>query len=373
VRHSAGLSDIAVLEADRWEVLDPLQDEWNRLLAESAGDTIFLRHEWLRLWWKHFAAGRRLAVFLARRGGRLVAALPLMEFSRPRARIPVITLQSLTNYHSFRFNAICAPGEEAALEAIWAALRTRERPWDVVRLEEVPADVPALQPLLRAAERDGFPVGAWRGAHVPYLPIEGTWEDHLAKLSRNMRANLRRRYRQLREKGEVRFRCVSAPEEVAEALRIGLPLEGSGWKERQGSAIVSNPTLLGFYSEWAAVAAENGWLRLSFLEVAGAPVAFDFSTQYAGRYYDLKMGYDPNWSRLSVGQLLKAEILRRCFEADGTREYDFLGETMKAKDDWAPMKRGHDWHFIYVNTAFGRALHFAKFTAAPIAKRLLRR
>src|SRR6185503_1188293 len=109
------LSDLTVLEADRWEILEPLQDEWNRLLAESVGDTIFLRHEWLRLWWKHFGSGRRLAVFLARRGSRLVAALPLMEVRSSMAGIPVTTLQSLTNYHSFRFNALCAPGEEAAL------------------------------------------------------------------------------------------------------------------------------------------------------------------------------------------------------------------------------------------------------------------
>jgi len=366
------LSDLTVLEADRWEILEPLQDEWNRLLAESAGDTIFLRHEWLRLWWKHFGSGRRLAVFLARRGSRLVAALPLMEVRSSMAGIPVTTLQSLTNYHSFRFNALCAPGEEAALEAIWTALRTRKRRWDVVRMEEVPADAPVLDPLLRAARRDGSPVGAWRGAQVPYLRTEGSWEEYHATLSQGMRANLRRRNRQLREKGDVRYRCVSAPEAVPEALRIGLPLEGSGWKASQGSAIVSSATLTSFYSEWAAVAAENGWLRLSFLDVAGIPVAFDFSTLYGGRYYDLKMGYDPAWGRFSVGQIIKAEILRRCFESD-TREYDFLGQTMRAKDDWEPMKRAHDWHFIYANTPLGHALHFGKFTAAPFAKRLLRR
>lgn len=366
------MSDLAVQEADRWELLDPLRDEWNRLLEQSAGDTVFLRHEWLRLWWKHFGSDRRLAVFLARRGGRLVAALPLMEFRATVAGIPVTTLQSLTNYHSFRFNALCAPGEEAALEAIWSALRARKRRWDLVRLEEVPADAPVLEPFLHAARRDGSPVGVWRGAHVPYLPIEGTWEAYHATLGRSVRSNLRRRDRRLREKGEVRYRCISAPEEVSEALRAGFPLEGSGWKVRQGSAIVSSPTLTAFYSEWAAVAAVNGWLRLSFLDVAGTPVAFDFSTLYRGRYYDLKIGYDPAWDRFSVGQLLKAEILRRCFETD-TREYDFLGASMRAKDDWAPLKRAHDWHFIYANKPLARALHFAKFKAAPVARRLLHR
>jgi len=361
-----------VAEVDRWETLEPLRDEWNQLLAESIGDTPFLRHEWLALWWKYFGAGRRLAVFLARREGRLVAALPLMEFRATIAGVPVTTLQSLTNYHSFRFNAICAPGEEAALEAIWSHLRARTRRWDVVRLEEVPADAPVLEPFLRAARRDGSPVGAWRGAQVPYLPTTGTWEHYRASLSKNMRANLRKKDRRLREEGEVCYRTLSVPVDVATALEVGLKLEGSGWKAAQGSAIISNPALTGFYTDWAVVAAAHGWLRLSFLDVAGTPVAFDFSTLYGGRYYDLKMGYDPTWEKFSVGQLLKAEILQRCFETEA-REYDFLGETMRAKDDWAPRKRAHEWHFIYANTLKGRALHFGKFTVAPLAKRWLQR
>lgn len=72
-------NDISVSEISRWEELGAVRDEWNELLASGLGDTPFLRHEWLENWWRHFGAGRRLAVLLARREGRLLAALPLME------------------------------------------------------------------------------------------------------------------------------------------------------------------------------------------------------------------------------------------------------------------------------------------------------
>lgn len=366
------MSGLDVTEIDDWNALEGEREDWNRLLAESAGDTLFLRQEWLSLWWKHFGADRRLAVVLARRDGRPAAALPLMEDDDFQSGLRVPVLRSTTNAHSFRFNGLCAPGDDAALRAIWSHLRARRRSWQAIILEEVPEDAPVLEPLLDAARRDGHPVGTWRGAEVPYLATEGTWPAYLDSLSRNMRANLRKKSRRLRERGEVVYRCISAPGDVEDALEAGLGLEGSGWKERAGSAILSNPTLTRFYTEWARAAAARGWLRLSLLEVAGVHAAFDFSTQYAGRYFDLKMGYDPAWGQYSVGQLLKAEILRRCFEGD-TREYDFLGPMMRAKDDWAPQRRAHSWHFIFAASPLGRYLHFLKFRVKPALKRALGR
>lgn len=365
------MPELDVVEVGDWRAIDSLKGEWNRLLADGPADVPFLRFEWLSLWWKHFGSGRRLAVILARRGGRLVAALPLMEARVSLPGLDLAALRSTTNGHSFRFNALCARDEPQALAAIWSFLRSRERAWQVMILEEVPEDASLLGPLLDSARRDGCPVGAWWSADVPYLPTVGTWEAYAAGLSRNMRANLRKKSRRLREHGDVAYRCVSSPGEVSEALRSSLWLEGSGWKEAAGSSISSDPGLTQFYSEWAETAAANGWLRLSTLEVDGRPVAFDFSTVYGGRYFDLKMGYDPTWGRHSVGQLLKAEILRRCFETD-TLEYDFLGPSMRAKDDWAPRKRAHHWHYIYGNTPWGHALHWMKFKITPAVKRLLR-
>lgn len=366
-------TDISVVELSDWQQLAPLRDEWNELLSSSPSDTLFLRHEWLENWWTHFAAGRRLAVFLARRGDRLVAALPLLEERLTVAGLPAIHLRSLTNGHAFRFNALVRPDDGEALAAIWTHLRGRARPWDLVRLEEMPDDACVIEPLLAAARADRAPIGTWHQADVPYLTTEGTWADYHATLSKNMRANLRKKGRRLGEEGTVTFRSLREPKDVAEGLRVGLGLEGSGWKLEGGSAIIADQTLTKFYTRWAEIAAEKGWLRLSFLDVGGTPAAFDFSTLYQGCYYDLKMGYDPRWDRFSVGQLLKARILESCFEDPETRLYDFLGESMRAKDDWLPRKRSHDWHFLFRPSPYGSLLHFSKFNAVPVAKKILGR
>ena len=342
------------------------------MLASGTGETLFLLHEWLENWWRHFGNGRRLAIFLARREGRLVAALPLMEQRERLHGLPVVTLRSMTNPHSCRFNALCGTGDEPAMEAIWGCLARRARPWHAMILEDVPSDAPLLAPMLRAAARDRAPIGVWHGGRVPYLTVEGTWEAYHATLSQKFRANLRRRRSRLLEQGEVGYRRITAPEEVPEALRAGLKLEGSGWKDEEGSSIASDPNLIRFYDRWAQIAASKGWLALSFLDVGGVPVAFDYSTCHEGRYYNMKIGYDPAWARYSVGQLLKEEILRRCFEC-GVSEYDFLGVTSTSKEDWKPSHRGHDWYFVYAPRPLGRLLHFLKFTATPALKRLTQR
>src|SRR5574340_1310457 len=55
-----------------------LKDEWNRLLSESANDTVFLRHEWLSSWWLSYGGKAEMNVLVLREGERLAAAAPLM-------------------------------------------------------------------------------------------------------------------------------------------------------------------------------------------------------------------------------------------------------------------------------------------------------
>src|SRR5947199_381527 len=56
---------------------DDLGEEWNRLLAASSADCLFLTWEWLRTWWSHFSTRRELRIVTVRQGGELVAIAPL--------------------------------------------------------------------------------------------------------------------------------------------------------------------------------------------------------------------------------------------------------------------------------------------------------
>ncbi|WP_327325757.1 GNAT family N-acetyltransferase [Streptomyces sp. NBC_01210] len=60
-----------------------LRPEWEALQRRCATATPFQSHAWLLSWWLSYGRGGRLRVVLVRRGGRLVAAAPLMLVHRP--------------------------------------------------------------------------------------------------------------------------------------------------------------------------------------------------------------------------------------------------------------------------------------------------
>ena len=59
--------------------------------------------------------------------------------------------------------------------------------------------------------------------------------------------------------------------DLDELLDEGFRVEGSGWKQRQGTAVADNPHIGRFYRKFAAWAAERGWLRTSAISPTCAP------------------------------------------------------------------------------------------------------
>src|SRR4051812_6574547 len=90
-----------------------LEREWNALV-EAVGDTLFYRHEFLRIWMDNFAPRTKPRILTARdAGGRLVAALPLMEERAFLYGVPVRQLVATANPHSCRFDVIALDAEAA--------------------------------------------------------------------------------------------------------------------------------------------------------------------------------------------------------------------------------------------------------------------
>ena len=61
---------------ESWDDLRNLRADWNRLLAESYSDTIFLTWEWCEAWWNANRNGRSLFVLSAWEENELVGMAP---------------------------------------------------------------------------------------------------------------------------------------------------------------------------------------------------------------------------------------------------------------------------------------------------------
>jgi CelD/BcsL family acetyltransferase involved in cellulose biosynthesis len=91
----------------------------------------------------------------------------------------------------------------------------------------------------------------------------------------------------------------------------------------EGKADFLTPTNAEFFKGMAASLSRSGFLRLFFLEVGGVRVAAVLGFDYGDSFYLYNSGYDPEYSRLSVGLLLKALCIKESI-ARGKKHFDFL-------------------------------------------------
>lgn len=293
-------------------------------LADRSNAVPFARPGWLLPWAE--AAGARLEALTVWRGARLAGVLPVMQRRRH--------LCTPADWHTPWLEAV---GEDReALQALAAGLAATHLPRitvDFVLGGEATADIS-----MTALRTAGYRMSARSRLESPFLTVRGTWEGYLGTLSAHRRSELRRRTRKLEAAGPVTWEILDGNGGLPGLLDEAFAVEAAGWKGQRGTAIASDPAVGQFYRRIAAWGAERGWLRLALLRLDGRLLAFDLSLEAGGRHYLLKTGYDPAFSPLAPGLLLRLRMLERAF-ALGLESYEFCGAAEPWKLEWAPTTR----------------------------------
>ena len=104
--------------------------------------------------------------------------------------------------------------------------------------------VRSSSPLWEALEKhmDGYSFRTGFRNLFAYLPVEGTFEKHLATLGKT-RGHLKRFRRKLEAHGKLSVELSRDPELLSEFVA----LEASGWKGRSHSSIADNPKVMDFF------------------------------------------------------------------------------------------------------------------------------
>jgi CelD/BcsL family acetyltransferase involved in cellulose biosynthesis len=361
-----------------YEQFVALEDEWNETVDRAQIPHPFLRHEWVRTWWDSFGSStrfvrsgltdRQLNIIVVREDVRIVGIAPLMRESTVVYGLPVRRLALLANDHTPRTDFVVAGNGAAIYRAIWIALFSEIDQWDVLQLTQLPATSPTIAAMSRLASGEHLPIGRWKSNDSPYLELDGTWDSYWASLSAKFRSNVRNRLTRLTQIGEPRLEILCDKLAIAAACQDAWRLEASGWKDREGTSICSDPAVEKFYTLLAGRAADRGWLRLLFLTIGGRRIAVSYGACYEQRLFLFKTGYDREFHTCSPFKLLTYFAAREGY-ARGLREIDFLGDTEPWKQEWTSTSRGHDWLFIFSNSRRARLLHSIKFQMAPEIKK----
>ena len=296
-----------------------VQTEWNRLaLAEG---TPFLTHEWLLGWWRAFGDGAAFCILLRQPGGALDAGAVLRRESARSVATP-------TNAYAEQWDVVAADSD--ARRSVWEEIGGLQAP--KLALGGVRSGSPSVETATDTLGACGYRLATVEQQQSPFVDLPATWAELLATQSRSHRNEIKRRRKRLDAQGDVVLRTVTNPVEPRDLDRF-FELEASGWKGKNGTAILQDPAAHALYAGFAEAVAAAGWLRLRFLELDGVALAADLSCTLSGAEFLLKTCFDERLSRLAPGAALRAEALHAAIE-EGSNRYEFLGGPEAYKLRW---------------------------------------
>ena len=290
-----------------------LSGVWSELLARCPANTLFLTPAWQRLWWERFGGDEdSLMLLLLEDEGRPIGVAPLR---REGPTVSFLGDTDLFDYHDF----IVVPGTE---DAFYRSLvdRLAEEPWEQLYLASLPEGSAALSHIPELARSRGWTCQVEREDTAPGVELPGDWDAFLASLTKKHRHELRRKLRRLQSAEGVKATTLESREAVEGAFDTFLDLMQ---QSREDKRQFLTPEREDFFRAAARELADAGVLRLWLLEVGGRPVSTTLCFDYDGKRLLYNSGFDPAYSDLSVGLLLKAMCIRDAIDR-GLRYFDFL-------------------------------------------------
>lgn len=337
---------------------EELAGEWDSVLPEDSRP--FDLHCWYLAWWEAFGDGAELAVCTVRRDGELAGVLPALRSGDG--------LRALANAHTPSFRPLARDAE--AMDGLIAATMEHSGPGiELIALPEGDASVERLGAGAREASLLSLVEPSYAS---PFIDTDGDFETWRAENKPRWGTALERLRRKMDREYEAEFEIATAPADLERELEDGFRVEGSGWKGRAGTAIVSRPDTEAFYRALAGSFHARGELRLSRIALDGITVAFDLCILRGGRLYLLKTGFDEDFRRLAPGLVMRLSVIEHCFE-HGLLSHELLGVETDWKAKFASLKRSHVSLHTYRRNPLGLARYSYRAALRPRMRRVYRR
>lgn len=298
------------LALQRLDSFTSLATPWQKLLAQYPGDTIFLTHDWQRLWWEICGEGE-LHLLTVQAGDELVGIAPL---TRQTGRWGFAGGVEVADF----LDVIAAPAH--APSVVGAVLDYLQRFGGEAEFRNLRPDAVGATLLLEEARRRRIPASLEPEDVSPRVELPADWEDYLQRLSKKDRHELRRKQRRLLSSGDVRYFVANDPatrdrdvDDFIRLHRLSAPEKASFMTDEMAR----------FFHALVEEFAPRDLLRLYFLEIDSVRTAAVVLFDYGNEFLLYNSGYDPAHAHLSAGLLLKAFTLRDAID-EGRRAFDFL-------------------------------------------------
>ena len=296
---------------------------WNALVEQSIADTPFSRYEYLSEWWKTLGGGEwrhaELVLVSATENDQLIGLAPLFiaEYDGQQALMLVGSIE-ISEYLDLIVRADDLPRFLSGLLDFLGSQPAGN--WSALDWYNLPDASPTLAALKAEAEQRGWTYGEEVYRPTPRIPLNGSFEEYLARLDKKQRHEIRRKMRRAAESEKnVRFHIVDGTPAINAEISsfFDLMVQDPSKKEFLSSTMREQMTVT------VQNAHAQGYLWLAFLEVDGAKTAASLNFDYRNKLWGYNSGVSSEHRELSPGWVLLAHTIQWCCE-NGRYEFDFM-------------------------------------------------
>ena len=318
-----------------------IRGTWNDLLGKSHDKNIFLTWEWLFKWWEHFGTNKKLQILVIEDQGDTIGIMPLLCSTYHGFLFSYDVVENiginLSDYGGIFYSDMDESQINKMFNLIEEYLNSNKL---IIRFDQVRNDSKFFSTLHCHSFCDSSFIGEKKIGISSSFPIQSSLDDHLNKLSKNFRKNLRRGEQNIEKNcGNIIFKKILTPSFFDENLK-------DFWDLNQKKMIYQNLPCFNkfqmeFLTEVSKELANKGWLSLSFMEINGKRASVALGFEYESTYYYYQTGFDPNYSNYSVGSIHILYILEDLISR-GLKEFDFLRGDEAYKFKWQSLSRSNN-------------------------------
>ncbi len=211
--------------------------------------------------------------------------------------------------------------------------------WDALELREIPENAASVDMLRKLAFQESMSKLEEKQISIcPYMSLPDSTDVFISGLKGDMRRNLRRRMKRLSEKFRVEIKTQNDFDSIEEAMNAFYKLHQKRWRTKGVSGVFARKELRDFHINVTRLFNEKGWLGLYFLTANDDPIATIYSFDYRQKKYEYLTGFDPNYSKYGVGNLLRLHVAKDCIRK-GFKEYDLMRGDEPYKSNWRTQNR----------------------------------
>ncbi len=358
---------IKIEKIKTYDTLLDLKENWDKILAQSESDNIFLTHEWVTTWWKHFGHNKELFVLVIMKEEEPIGIVPWMMTRIWRKNNILKKIEFIGTGLATWGDFILTNKKSECVDAVIKYLKSEPNAWTMIDMRNTYLGSGNMDILKNVSDKNGLIYRSDLDSVCPYFEISSDWESfHDKTFSKKTQRYRRRDFRRLQKRGETNFIHVtdlySYPDVINKIIR--LDQKKSNQKGSEGRSLFDIEELKKFMTNILSTFSTNGWLHIALLELDNETISYFIGFQYSGTYYAWTTAYDPGFAYYSPGKLLMENVIQRCFNKK-YNEIDLLRGASTFKSEWTNHKRESFRVGLFRKSLSSKFLDFGFWTVRP--------